>query len=262
MKRIFPIIALALSSLVGCYNNHGCPPQIEFSAHANHSIAQLRAICQDECVCITQDIVCIGRITSSDKEGNFYRSVVIEDESGAAEIKLGLYNISSQLPVGLKVALYLNGTAIMVENGVVVVGLPPQSFDNAPREMESWEVIDKHITRSNSVVAPQPQLAEIAYLDISQCGRLIRIENLLHSPLDNSEEGSTIEGYHRFVDQEGNAIFIYSSPYAEFADFELPTTEITIQGVLYHEAVGMNIGRQFTIKPRYKDDITTVNSAI
>ena len=46
-------------------------------------------------VVINDDIVIAGRVISSDKSGNFYKQIFIQDETGGIEIKLGknsLYN--------------------------------------------------------------------------------------------------------------------------------------------------------------------------
>ena len=258
MKRWTNVLILFLLFAGGCYDRHDNPSTEEFQAFADCKIAELRAFCKNGCHTINHDIVCIGRITSSDLEGNFYRSVTIEDDSGGAEIKLGTYNIATQYPVGLLVALNLNGTAVMVENGVVQVGLPPASFDSAPRAMEAQAVIDKHIVRSDSIEPVAPVLYDIEALNISLCGRFIRIDELRHAPLSEEENETTMEGYHRFTDNEGNAVFTYISPYSDIADHEIATA-IDIQGILYHETVGMGIGRQFVIKPRFTDDISTHN---
>lgn len=250
------ILTLLLLVLGGCFDNHNTPDNKPFLAQANTSIAHLQQLCKDECYTITSDMVCVGRVTSSDYEGNFYRSMVIEDETGGVEIKLGIYSIDKQYPIGLMVAIHLKGTAIISDNGVVQVGLPPQSFDNAPREFEAQEVIDRHITRSNSIEAIAPLLCDIASLDTSLCGRFVRIEGLRHSPLPDKEE----KNYYRFTDNNSNEVYLHISSYADFADMEIPSSDTSIQGILYHEAVGLGVDRQYVIKPRFADDISTISS--
>jgi hypothetical protein len=185
---------------------------------------------------------------------------VVEDGSGGAEIKLGTYNSAVQYPIGLEVELHLNGTAIMFENGVMQVGLPPHSYDSSPREMEAQAVIDRHIVRTNSVEPIEPLCYDIESLDASICGRFIVINDLYYSPLE--EEDSTLEEYARFTDCEGRTLFVYISPFADFAIGELPTSDVYVQGILYRESVGLGIGEQFVIKPRFKDDISTTNHTL
>lgn len=253
MRHIIVSLVLLLA-MSGCYDRHKEPSTNEFAERANCSIAQLQQLCNERCYNINSDLVCVGRITSSDREGNFYRSMVVEDGTGGVEILLGIYDIAAQYPVGVMVAIELNGTAIMVKNGVVQVGLPPQSFDSSPREFESQAVIDKHIKRSNSVESIAPMHCNLTTLDTSLCGRFVQVENLQYSPIENKESD-----YHRFTDSNANEIYLYISPYADFANYDLSATgSSTIQGILYHETVGLNIGRQYVIKPRFADDISDI----
>ena len=256
MGRIF-LYAITLLLCLGCYDGNTDRQESEFADIATCDIAELRQLCSGGYCPINRDMICVGRVTSSDREGNFYRSLFIEDETGGVELKLGIYNSASQYPLGLQVALHLKGAAIALDNGVVQVGLPPYSYDTKLREFESQVVIDKHLFRSNSVVPVVPLVCDIASLDISLCGRFVCIENLSSSPLVEDDEQLMVE-YHRFVDSKGDAIFTYISPYADFADMEMPTTSIDIQGILCYETVGMDIGKQFVIKPRFADDFSAV----
>ena len=258
MKRQFVILLLFLSVTMGCYDNHGGGSSDGSFVQTNCKIGTLRSLSQDAYPTILADLTCAGRVVSSDKEGNFYRSMVVEDESGAVEVKLGIYNIAAHYPVGLMVAIRLIGTSVMVENGVVQLGLPPQSYDSAPREMEAQEVIDRHILRSTSVVPIEPLVCDVESLDISMCGRVVKVNSLTHSPLEGYEERE----YHRFVDENDNAIFAYISSYADFYGSEIPSEELAIQGILYYETVGMSIGKQFVIKPRFTDDIAISNNGL
>ena len=260
MKRlliyIFALLAMALG---GCYDSHNESSSSAFSDTDNCDIAELQALAQNGCYEVTRELVCVCRVTSSDREGNFYRSIIVEDMSGGAEVRLGIFNSFTQYPVGLVLELHLKGCAVMFENGVLQVGLPPQEFDSLPREFEAQAVIDKHIVRSEIIETVEPLKLDIASLDSSFCGRFIAIEQLHHAPLEGKEK-DLLEGYSRFVDKNDNAIFLYVSPYADFAASEIPTSALSIRGILYHESVGMGIGKQFVIKPRYADDITTTDS--
>ena len=260
MKRLLPyIFALLAMVLGGCYDNHNESSSSAFVETDNCDIAELQALAQNGCYEVITELVCLCRVTSSDHEGNFYRSIVVEDMSGGAEIKLGIYNSFTQYPVGLVIELHLKGCAVMFDNGVLQVGLPPQEFDSLPRELEAQAVIDKHIVRSETIENIEPLKLGITSLESSLCGRFIAIEQLYHAPLEG-EEKDLLEGYSRVVDSDDNAIFLYVSPYADFAANEVPSSKVSIQGILYHESVGMGIGKQFVIKPRFADDITTTDS--
>lgn len=258
MRNFGAILITLLIIFSGCYDKHSEPPTTPPMLQANAHLGELNRLCANGCYNIVSDIVCVGRITSSDRDGNFYRSVFVEDSTSAVEIKLGTYNTSTQYPVGLEVAIYLKGTAIMFEDNILQIGLPPQSYDTAPREFEVQEIIDRHIVRSNSIETVKPTTLSISQLKTSLCGRFVRIEKIHYAPLTESTEESTMVDYHRFVDREEQAIFSYISPYSNFSTISIPTSEIAIQGILYYETVGDRTGRQFVIKPRFADDISDI----
>ena len=259
MKRLIPILMLCAVVASGCYDRHSEPRQELPYVVANCSIGELRGLCEGaKYHTIDEEKVCVGRITSSDREGNFYRTIVVEDESGGVEVKVGEYGLASQYPLGSQVALYLNGTALAIVGGVVQMGLPPQSFDTSLRELESPVLIDKHIVRCCSAEAIEARLCDIPSLDMTLCGSLLRIEGIHLAPLEEEGRDVSLKEYHRFADGEGNAIFIYISSYADFTDLDISVCK-GIEGILYHESVGEGIGTQFVIKPRFRDDFATIS---
>ena len=258
---ILGIMAFSLL-LVGCYDRSNEGEIDPFAEQANTKIGTLTDMASATSAhTVTSNIICVGRITTSDKEGHFYRSMFVEDATGGVEVLLGIYDIASQYPVGLEVALHLQDCAVMKVGGVTQVGLPPRSFDSAPRDLESQVVIDKHIARGSNISPIEPLQRDAASLSTSLCGRLIRIENLQHiAEITTEEIEPTMVGYTRFEDGEGSAIYCHISQYADFASIAPPTEIVSIQGILYHEDIGSNRGVQFVIKPSSKDDIQVVDS--
>lgn len=252
------ICVLTLLVLCGCYDSHKLPSQEEFLSSANCDIAQLRHLAVDGCYKISSDLVCVGRVTSSDRDGNFYRSMFIEDSTGALEVKLGTYNIATQYPVGLMVALHLKGSAVALKEGVLQVGLPPHSYDTTPRELETQEIIDKYIVRSSSVEEVEPLVCDITSLDSSKCGSFVAITGIHYTPMADDRAS----GYLRFVDADEHALYVNISTYSNFSTIEIPVTTLSVQGILYYKSVGEVEGRQFVITPRFKDDISVVDRAL
>ena len=255
--RLIAIYIVILVTAVGCYDSHTTPLPKEHIHSENCNIEKLRQICGKGYHTISTEMICTGVVTSSDNEGNFYRSIVVEDLTGGIEVLLGTYNTAAQYPIGLEVDIVLNGTAIMVENGVLTVGLPPLGHDLRPREFGSQAVIDNHIIRSNSVKEIEPLSCDIPSLAPSLCGRFIRIDDLVHTPYEEFDEGD----YRRLTDGNSNEVFVYISSYAEFADIDISGSKLSVQGVLYYETINAEIGDQYTIKPRSKDDFSTTGTA-
>ena len=252
IRKIASYIVILVAA-IGCYDSHSIPSPKEHIHSENCNVAKLKQLCANGCHIISTNMVCSGVVTSSDKEDNFYRTIVVEDATGGIEVLLGTYNTATQYPVGLEVDIELNGTATMIQKGVVTVGLPPRSHDSTPREFESQVVIDNHLIRHNSIIEVEPHSCDITTLDSSLCGRFIKIDNLCHSPYDDTTEGD----YRRLTDSDGNEIFLYISSYAEFADIDISGSNLSVKGILYSETINSKVGNQYTIKPRSRDDIST-----
>lgn len=214
-------------------------------------MAQLRSLCKEGHFYTIPNGTCVGRVTSSDEEGNFYRSLYIEDESGGAEILLGLYNNHTQYPIGLQVAIRLEGLAVAIEDGVVQIGLTPESYDISLREIEPQELIDRHIIRGNDITPIEPIRCSITELETTMCGRLIRIDGLCHSPIDEERE------YYRFTDGNGEVIYAYIS---EYATLQPSLTATSLIGILRIERVAADQDEQFVIVPRFDHDFAVANN--
>lgn len=252
MRRIYIILLLCASVASGCYDNHSNSPTDETSAdRGNCTLAQLRSLCKEGHFYTIPNGTCVGRVTSSDEEGNFYRSLYIEDESGGAEILLGLYNNHTQYPVGLEITTHLEGLAATINNGLLQIGLTPESYDISLREIEPQELIDRHIIRGNDITPIEPIRCSITELETTMCGRLIRIDGLCHSPIDEERE------YYRFTDSNGEVIYAYIS---EYATLKPSLSANSLTGILRLETVVANEDKHFTIAPRFEYDFTNTGN--
>lgn len=254
MRRFIYRLCIAVVVLfVGCYNNF---TEKDFNGGLplrTTTIANLKAQCSEGYTIIDKHIVCVGQVVSSDQEGNFYRSLFVEDETGAVEVLVGIYDSYSHYPLGTSVALKLNGCAAEYRDGVLQVGLPKNSYDRYLREFESQVLLDKHILRGNTSPAT-PHECEVATIEASQCGCLIRIDNLRHAPLTD-EVCDNITGYHRFVTPDNSDIYCSVSEYAKFATMAIPEGDIAIVGILKYESISEVVGEKFVLYPRSRGDL-------
>lgn len=202
------------------------------------------------CKTITTDKVWVGRVTSSDEASNFYRTLFVEDDNGALELLIGNYNMHKVYPVGLEVALHLEGLAVALKDGVVLVGLPPESFDIAPREIESQVVIDKHLLCGTSVAPIEPLLCDLLAVESSMCGRLVQLRNLTHSAI-----GEELE-YRRYVDENQRVLYLYISEYSSLAP---PESIAFLTGILTLRE--MEGGTAYVVTPRFEDDVQTLGNS-
>ena len=239
MRSLRYILLFATLLIVGCDYDRFDPiePRDETEWVPNAELSDVRhsfAVATT----IREDMVITGRVVTSDEGGNFYRTLVIEDATGALELMIGMDYLYRTYPVGSLLAVRLQGLAIDEYNGVLRVGLQPDQWDyRTTSYMSHQAIVDRYVYRANSLVAPEPKRLSAGELTKHLCGRLVTVENLRA----DDEAATWAEGrytsYRKFRDERSDSIYVQTSPYARFAAQELPSDEVSITGVLYYGEV-------------------------
>ncbi len=226
--------------LVGCTADD-MPPVDDTSSERTTSIAQLREqIGSIGGSIVNGDVIVMGRVTSSDKDGNFFRSLIVEDESGAMELRIKSYDLATLYPEGLEVVLHLDGCAIGYDMGILQVGAMSEEYDYYGVDyIETPQRINRVIRRTKDIEPIIPRRCSIAEISRDDCGRLVRIDNLSlrHSTSIDTLQGMTLDnatwqGYALFFDDKGDSIAVYTAPEARFAKQRITTSELSITGIL------------------------------
>lgn len=208
---------------------------------------------------IEHDVVVVGRVVSSDAEENFYRSMVVDDGTGAIEVMMGISPLAADYPEGLMVALCLEGCYVSYQRGVATAGtLAPtyESYDVG--YLASRETIDRVVVRGGDVEVLEPRTMGIAELQRDDCGRLVRIDGLHLVDASSVGDDETIydaqwAGYSLFKDGAGDSIAVYTRNYARFAEEHIPVEEVSLCGILEWSAY--NGGKEcYQLKMRYAKD--------
>lgn len=222
--------------LVGCgYDSHTPPSDLFDTAVPNANIEALRYYAE-EGVKVAEELSFEGVVVADDRSGNFYRAIVVEDSSGAVEVRLGLYDLGTLYPIGCKVTIEAQGLAVAYYDGVLTLGR--EIYDWSGGRMEPIEPRDEiferiHLTAKGTT--PQPTTYPIGALSKEMCGRLTRVEGL-HYVGQESSWGITdysTEAEREFADTSGAKILVRTSRYADFAEHNIPTEEVAITGILY-----------------------------
>ncbi len=223
MKKIINILALvALFAMgfTGCYNNYDIPEpakvysESDFSDLERISIYDLKTTYSEKLEVggselITDDIYISGKVISSDKEGNVYKSLYILDHSGekSAGIELKLFASNYVFyPVGTMIYVKLKGLTLGDYRCMLSVGEVSADESYANNNIENRLTLDSHIFVGETlpmvsqdtivVVRAEPtelQKAEnyIYYMDLTDdyLGCLIRFEDV------ESAWGTALWGY-------------------------------------------------------------------
>lgn len=127
---------------------------IEEAANAGAS-EQLKTWCWE----VSEDIWIKGRITTSDRSGNFYKSFYIQDDANGPglEIKLGRTSLHNDYKVGQEIYIKLDGLSVgeygfksgnYGGQGSIQIGLKdPEQVKYSTSYIEDQYIIDNHIFR-------------------------------------------------------------------------------------------------------------------
>lgn len=238
--RDIPLLLVTIM-LVGCSAASDKPSDMPTPSAANTTVASLRNYASSGVAHIVRDdMVLSGRVTSSDAEGNFYRSFVVQDATGGVEVLVDMYDLSAIYPEGTLLSLHLAGCAVAIDDGVLQVGSKAAEYDTRLLEpIASRQLIDRVVRRSDDVVVVEAEPMRIADMDMSACGRKLRIDSL-HLVAASSVDtlaGMTLSdarwsGTTLFCDERGDSIAVVTSPYARFAEERVPHGELSITGIL------------------------------
>lgn len=237
----------------GCYDgSFGESDETPMVPAVTATIASLHELLGEEPLPIRTNLVVAGRVTTSDRSGNFYRTLIVEEEGGAAlELMAGLDALHNDYPTGARLVLSLEGLALGRRFGVLQVGCEAAAGSSYPTDyLGSKAMLDRHVVRTaDPLVTPQPRLHTLQTLHAALCGTLIRIEGLRLAPEEVTE--NCWSGYRRFVDRQGDVLYTYVRTYADFAREELPVGECSLVGILQHDATG---GGRWILKLRDATD--------
>ena len=135
---------------------------------ANTTIAELCAMYKTGVPwTIDRDIVIAGKVTTTDKPGNFYKSFYIQDETGGIEIKMGrngLYNFYQEGQTvyvrcyGLTLGMYGYKSGNYGGQGMVQLGYVDPSGSYETSYLESTYLIDSHIFAGEKGPVVEPEV--------------------------------------------------------------------------------------------------------
>ncbi len=252
------MLAAAFVLCAGCYDTAPPPDVPSPLPRANCGIATLRELYDGRTRPIEDDLIVVGRITSADADGNFYKSFTVEDGQGSVEVMAGLTRLDASYPEGAAVAIRLRGCALGCSRGVMQIGrMPAPGSSYATDYFPVRAILEEHVARGDGIDRVEPFSAEFSDLSRELCGRLVRLDALrLSQPVgDDGDDGQPAvwSGYALFKDSAGDSIIVYTRPYAAYADNAVPRGEVSLVGILQYGTAGGS-AECYQLKMRYEED--------
>jgi len=232
MKKILFPTTLALFSLLSILTWTGCvklefdepPPTALCGWQATHTIAELKALYAGDDLVIQDSIIIEGVVVADDSSGNYYRALIIQDETAGIELRFAVTDLYNDYPMWRQVFVNCKGLTLSNYNGVLQLGEIPEAL------------MDYHLCRGKKDQVVEPKLVTIAELDDSYIHTLVRIEGV---QFDDGSAGVTYADAVNLLSvnltllecETENTIILRNSGYADFATETTPIGSGAIEAI-------------------------------
>jgi len=232
---ILSLILLMIFNLTSCVRHTFTPPPddcVDASLTANLTIKELKNLYDGSelIVEITEDYIVEAIVISSDKRGNYYKTLIVQDETGGISIGMDRTYLYNDFPEGQKIYIKCKGLHLGESGGVVSLG---STWDDEGvtqfGRIQGDVIIDAHIIKScvNEPIEPTI-LQTLDQVDEKYVNTLVKVErvqfaeNMLDTTFANSQAEIPIS-YNLNIEDEHSAARIFrTSGYCSFAMDSVP----------------------------------------
>lgn len=218
-----------------CNKEPDLPPPISYQGEANYTIAELIALRTNagyDPIPANDTVVIEGVVISSDQEGNCYKYLMIQDQTGGIQIRIDNSSLYIKYPLGQKLFVQCTGLALSDYYGLYQLSMiQGDTVERIPTAKESNFLFRDGIAGKE----PEPVIIRSAFdIESSNYNTLVKLENCsfltpgepYFNPSDNSATSRTI------VFEDRSEIILRTSSYATFATELLPQGTGSIVGFL------------------------------
>ncbi len=209
---------------------------------SNFSISDLDELATDETVKIQEDLMIEGYVISSDKEGNFFNLLIIQDTpvnpTKGIQLEMDLRESHLQFPLGSKVFIKLKGLYLQKKNENLLLGSVFSSFGNISVGRLPGPKVKEHVFLSCEDANPiQPFFTTILEIDSLPPNVLVQLANVefVDEELGVLFAVAEEETIRNLQDCEENKISVLNSGYADFQAEPLPMENGSLTGVLLRD---------------------------
>ncbi len=216
--------------------------KVEFDVpKTNATIEEIKAMRKDkEFVKITEDKIIEGVVISSDEQGNFYKTLVIQETKEGAnlrgiEIAVNAKDLYKKYPVGQKVVVKCKDLIVADNYGVAKLGGSTYKKDDKDRLGGIEEgVLATTIIKNGNPIEVTPKVVKINELTNDLLSCLIKFEEVQFTDADKDKNYGEDKGYatRTITDANGMTVVMSTSSFAKFAKEKLPQGSGSIVSVL------------------------------
>jgi DNA/RNA endonuclease YhcR with UshA esterase domain len=176
---------------------------------------------------ISEDLTIYGIVTADDRNGNFYKQIVIEDSTGGLTILLDANSLYNDYPVGRKIYIKCKDLYLGNYNDLPQLGYTPDNtgaITGIPSTLLNTYIIKANYP--NPIVPINLPLSRLAVTDYSLLNRIVTIDGVEFDSLNAFKkyaDPAPSSGTSRTLkDCNGSTIILRSSGYAKFQPLLTP----------------------------------------
>lgn len=257
MKKSLIYIYTALLALAGSVSLSSCdddferPPMVVPTAkrHANTTIAELKTkfyTGESNYATLVEkrddgtDYIIKGRVISSDQAGNFFKQLVIEDETGAIQVNIDSYDLYKSYQYGQEIVIDVTGLYVGAYGKLMQIGSTPNNnypgriaSDLAAKQIEVNGLAEpeKIVAGEYTIAALNDLISNQEEFLAKQC-RLVSIKDVTFKDAGKATLADKGKNTSRTISDGTGDMIVYTSGYSDFYDYYCPEGKGTIVGIL------------------------------
>lgn len=201
------------------------------------TIAYLKSRCKGLSTNINSDISIKGTVVANDLFGEFYKTLVLVDESGGVEISIDREQLYIEFPLYANVSVVCNGLALGRVGGKVVLGAVPTGEYTTDR-ISDGDVSKYLHCMQNDATSIVPRRVKISELGVEHVSDYLLFERVRFAEDEvgckwcNELDGEYVDTERHIIDSDGNILSIKVSGHCTYAGARIPSGEGRVCGII------------------------------
>ncbi|NAY91905.1 lamin tail domain-containing protein [Muricauda sp. JGD-17] len=218
-------------------------PELECTnLESNITFAELDSLVGDDVIQIYEDLVLEGYVISSDKAGNFFNVLYLQNASvnptGGIQVDMDYRESHLMYPTGNKVFVKLKNLYASKSGEILKLGGSLNSFGNiSVGRLPTLKVPEHIILACDEAITLQPTRVNIVEIDSIPTLTLVQIDSLefVEVELGNTFAVAEEETLRRLKDCAENEVAMLNSGYSDFQPEVLPGKNGSVTGIVLKE---------------------------
>lgn len=238
MTARLPITLISLIAAVAC----DVSSSLEYPENGNGSnpkavsVAYLKSLCRSGIYDITEDMTISGTVMANDWLGEYYKSIVVLDDTGGIEIDINQSALYRTIPVYSRVTVFCNGMTLARVGGKTVLGAHPTG--DFPVDGIDGGLISRYVRiDSESGDDRKPAIHRFSEISAADIGAFVCFMDIA-ADLDgsNGKWCDTVDGKYvtttRYITDGDGRFGIRTLGTCRYADEAIPAGRFSVAGII------------------------------